>query len=186
MDPDSKEKTAFTTFAVQKDATLLSQRKTGTCMCGPLAENDTNVTQVLERLSRAKLCLKLHKCWFTLTEVVYLGHVVSAQGVQTEVYPTLDQSAATIANLIVRQIVSRHGVPSELLSDRGLAFLSGYSEEVQQLLGDKKLNTSAYHGLVECLMAMLAKTVNRGGKDWKTVNRRGKDWEQRLPYVLFA
>ena len=101
-----------------------------------------------------------------------------------EVYPTSDQSAATIADLLVREIVSRHGVPSELLSDRGQAFLSGLLKEVQQLLGYKKVNTSAYHpqtdGLVErfnrTLTAMLAKTVERGGKDW----------DQRLPFVLFA
>ena len=84
----------------------------------------------------------------------------------------------------MREIVSRHGVPSELLSDRGQAFLSGLLKEVQQQLGYKKVNTSAYHpqtdGLVErfnqTLTAMLAKTVERGGKDW----------DQRLPFVLFA
>ena len=101
-----------------------------------------------------------------------------------EVYPTPDQSATTIANLLVREIVSHHGVPSELLSDRGRAFLSGLLKEVQLLLGFKKLNTSAYHpqsdGLVErfnrTLTTMLAKTVERGGKDW----------DEKLPFVLFA
>ena len=55
---------------------------------------------------------------------------------------------------------------------------------MEQLLGYKKLNTSAYHpqtdGLVErfnrTLTAMLAKTVERGGKNW----------DQQLPFVLFA
>ena len=91
-----------------------------------------------------------------------------------EVFPTPDQSVATIANLMVREIVSRHGLPSEILSDRGQAFLSGLLKEVQQLLGYKKLNTTAYHpqtdGLVErfnrTLTSMLAKTVDRGGKEW--------------------
>ena len=81
-------------------------------------------------------------------------------------FPVSDQSAATIANLLVREIVCRHGVPSEVLSDWGRAFLL---KEVQQLLGYKKINTSAYHpqtdGLVE-LTSMLAKTVERGGKNW--------------------
>ena len=84
-----------------------------------------------------------------------------------EVFPVADQSATTIADLLVKEIVSRHGVPSEVLSDRGKAFLSGLMQEVQKLLGFRKANTTAYHpqtdGLVErfnrTLTAMLAKTV---------------------------
>ena len=70
--------------------------------------------------------------------------------------------------------MSRHRVPSELLSDRGQAFLSGLLKEVERALGYKKVNTTAYHpqtdGLVErfnrTLISMLAKTVERDGKDW--------------------
>lgn len=36
-----------------------------------------------------------------------------------EVFPSPDQTAATIAKLLVEEIMSRHGVPSEILSDRG-------------------------------------------------------------------
>ena len=72
----------------------------------------------------------------------------------------------------------------EVLSDHGRAFLSGLFQEMQQLLGFHKTNMSAYNsqtdGLVErfnrTLTSMLAKTVERGGKDW----------DQKLPYVLFA
>ena len=80
----------------------------------------------------------------------------------------------------MEEIVSRHGVPSEILSDRGKAFLSELMTEVQGLLGAHRVNTTAYHpqtdGLVErynrTLTTMLAKTAERGGRD--------------LPYVLFA
>ena len=57
-------------------------------------------------------------------------------------------------------------------------------KEVQQLLGFCKTNTTAYHpqtdGLVErfnrTLTSMLAKTVEKGGRDW----------DRKLPFVLFA
>lgn len=42
-----------------------------------------------------------------------------------EVFTVTDQSAATIAKLLVEEIVSRYGIPVEVLSDRGQAFLSG-------------------------------------------------------------
>ena len=101
-----------------------------------------------------------------------------------EAFPAEDQTALTVAKLFVTEIVPRHGVPSELLSDCGSAFLSSLMFEVYQLLGVKKTNTTAYHpqtdGLVErfhrTLTDMLAKTTEPGGVDW----------DDRLPFTLFA
>ena len=101
-----------------------------------------------------------------------------------EVFPSVDQSALTIAHLLVEEIVSRHGVPKELLSDRGAAFLSKLMNEIYLLMGIHKVSTTAYHpqtdGLVErfhrTLTSMLAKTTSPGGLDW----------DERLPFVLFS
>ncbi|KAK4327310.1 hypothetical protein Pmani_002251 [Petrolisthes manimaculis] len=43
-----------------------------------------NLRKVLERLQEAKLTLKLEKCEFFKTEVDYLGHVVSAEGLKPQ------------------------------------------------------------------------------------------------------
>ena len=101
-----------------------------------------------------------------------------------EVFSTSDQTSLTIAELLVEHVISRHGVPSGLLSDRGTAFLSKLMLNVYRLMGIRKSNTIAYHpqtdGLVErfhrTLTDMLAKSVQQGGKNW----------DQCLPYVLFA
>ena len=98
-----------------------------------------------------------------------------------EVFATPDQTSLTIAELLVNNVISRHGVPAELLSDRGTAFLSKIMIDVYKLLGIKKANTTAYHpqtdGLVErfhrTLTDMLAKRIQRSGKE-------------QLLYVLFA
>ena len=47
----------------------------------------------------------------------------------------------------VKKIIPKHGVPAQLLSDHGTAFLSKLLAEVHmyQLMGMKKLNTTAYH-----------------------------------------
>ena len=39
-----------------------------------------------------------------------------------EVFAIKDQTALTIAQLFVEEIICRHGVPCQLLSDRGAAF----------------------------------------------------------------
>ena len=55
-----------------------------------------------------------------------------------EVFATSDQTALTIAKLFVEQIVCHHGVPAQLLSDRGAAFLSHLLTEICKLLGVEK------------------------------------------------
>ena len=101
-----------------------------------------------------------------------------------EVFPAKNQNSLTIARLLVEHIIPRHGVPTQLLSDRGTAFLSKLMVEVYKLLGLKKVNTTAYHpqtdGLVERFNRTLTDMLS------KKVLQSGKDWDTQLPYVLFA
>ena len=55
-----------------------------------------------------------------------------------EAYAVPDQQTQTIARLLVENIVCHHGVPQELLSDRGSNFLSELMLELCSLLGIKK------------------------------------------------
>ena len=70
-----------------------------------------------------------------------------------EVFAVPSQQADTIAGLLVEHVISRHGVPEHLLSDRGPNFLSELFLQVCKLLGVAKINTSGYYlqcdGLVE-------------------------------------
>lgn len=101
-----------------------------------------------------------------------------------EVFPARNQNSLTIARLLVEHIIPRHGIPRELLSDRGAAFLSKLMADVYKLLGLKKVNTTAYHpqtdGLVERFNRTLTDMLS------KKVLRSSKDWDVQLSYVLFA
>ena len=101
-----------------------------------------------------------------------------------EVFPAKDQSALNIARLLVERVVTHHGVPTQLLLDRGASFLSNLMKKVYELLGLKKVNTTAYHPQTDGLV----KRFNRTLTDMlsKKVKKGGKDWDQQLPYVLFA
>ena len=101
-----------------------------------------------------------------------------------EVFPIPDQTAATIARIFVKEIISRHGVPAELLSDRGRSFLSDLMQEVYQLMGVHKLNTTAYHPQTDGLVERFNRTLT--DMLAKSVERNGHDWDQHLPFVLFA
>jgi len=84
-----------------------------------------------------------------------------------EAFAISDKKTETIAKVFVENIVCRHGIPEELLSDLGANFLSTLIQEVCQLLG-VKINTCSYHpqtdGLVEKfnsnVISMIAKSCD--------------------------
>ena len=109
----------------------------------------------------------VHSLQYAVVSAYYLTKWV-------EVFATKDQTALTIGQLLVTEVISRHGVPRQLLSDRGSALLSSLIRDVCKLVGIHKVNTTAYHpqgdGLVKrfnrTLTEMLSKTVEQSGKDW--------------------
>ena len=80
-------------------------------------------------------------------------------------FAVADQTAETIARLFAEEIICRHGIPEELLSDQGANFLSNLVLELCKILG---VNTSGYHpqtdGMVErfnsTLTSMIAKSCD--------------------------
>ena len=65
--------------------------------------------------------------------MVFLDYLIK----WVEAYPVPDQQAETIAHLLVENVVCRHGVPEELLSDPGSNFLSDLILQMCSLLGVK-------------------------------------------------
>ena len=60
-----------------------------------------------------------------------------------EAYPTSDQTTETIVQLLVDNIARHHGVPVELLSDRGQNLLYELMKQVCAVLGMTKVNTTS-------------------------------------------
>ena len=61
------------------------------------------------------------------------------------VFPTPDQIAIRIAQLLVEEVIPIFGVPEALLSDRGTNLLSFLMKDICKMLGINKLNTTASH-----------------------------------------
>ena len=77
----------------------------------------------------------------------------------------------------------RHGVPEELLSDRGTNFLSDVILEMCSLLGIKKVNTSGYHPQTDGLVEKFNSTITNVLLKSVHVN---VEWDKQLPMLLFA
>ena len=86
-----------------------------------------------------------------------------------------------IAQLLCEQIICQHGIPEQLLSDRGANFLSELILETCKVLGVKKLNTSGYHPQTDGLVEKFNSTLT---------NMIAKSYEsrpyQQLPFLLFT
>lgn len=90
----------------------------------------------------------------------------------------------TFVNTMIDGVISRHGVPERLLSDRGSNFTSELARSLYETLGIKKLFGAAYHPQTQGLVERFNGTLIGMLKMY--VGETQKDWDLYLPRVLFA
>ncbi|WVZ89505.1 LOW QUALITY PROTEIN: hypothetical protein U9M48_035898 [Paspalum notatum var. saurae] len=90
----------------------------------------------------------------------------------------------TYAELYIARIVSLHGVPLTITSDRGSLFVSRFWEQLQHALGTKLIRSSAYHpqtsGQVERVNQILEDMLRACAMTYST------KWDECLPLAEFA
>ncbi|UYV70389.1 K02A2.6-like [Cordylochernes scorpioides] len=101
-----------------------------------------------------------------------------------EVYAIPNQEAATVARVLVDNLICRFGVPLELHSDQGRNFESEIFRELCQVLGIWKTRTTPLHpqsdGMVERFNKNMVEHLS------KVVEQNQRDWDRRLPLFLMA
>ena len=109
-------------------------------------------------------------------------------------FATQDQTALTIARLLVDHVIAHHGVPAKLISDYGPAFLSKLVSEVCKVVGGKKINTTAYNpqtdGLIERTLTDMSEQAWAGLGHMPTLCALGNHMSvqrstQEAPFLLF-
>ena len=93
-------------------------------------------------------------------------------------------TASQLADLYISRIVSLHGVPLEINSDRGSLFTSHFWESFQTAMGTHLSFSTAFHpqssGQVERVNQILEDMLRA------CVISFGMDWEKCLPFAEFA
>ena len=100
-----------------------------------------------------------------------------------EITPLANETAPEIANALVNTIFVRHGIPQQLLSDRGSNFTSKLLNKVCQLLKVKRLLTATYRPQsdpAEAQNKMILQTLRCMAEN------EDANWEDNLPAVLLA
>src|SRR3954468_17450462 len=54
-------------------------------------------------------------------------------------------NAEKLVEVYVKEIVSKHGVPKKIISDRGPVFTSAFWKQLHEGLGSKLYSSTAYH-----------------------------------------
>ncbi|WVZ80443.1 hypothetical protein U9M48_027916, partial [Paspalum notatum var. saurae] len=92
--------------------------------------------------------------------------------------------AKTYAKIYIARIVSLHGVPRTITSDRGSLFVSRFWEQLQTALGTNLIHSSAYHpqtsGQVERVNQILEDMLRACALTYST------KWDECLPLAEFA
>ncbi|GJX84335.1 putative reverse transcriptase domain-containing protein [Tanacetum coccineum] len=103
----------------------------------------------------------------------------------THFIPTREtDSMETLTRLYIKEIVSRHGVPTSIISDRDSNFTSRFWQSLQSALGTQLYMSTAYHpetnGQSERTIQTLEDMLRACVIDF------GKGWERHLPLVEFS
>jgi hypothetical protein len=92
--------------------------------------------------------------------------------------------ASQLADLYISRIVSLHGVPKKIISDRGSLFTSKFWESLQNSMGTNLSFSTAYHpqtgGQTERVNQILEDMLRA------CVISFGKNWEKCLPFAEFS
>jgi transposase InsO family protein/ribosomal protein L21E len=100
-----------------------------------------------------------------------------------EAVVTPDEKGKTAADVLMKHIICRYGVPEEIVTDQGSAFISDLFENLCYQLAVDKIFTTAYHpqgnGINERMHGTLYNILR------SLTGTSPQAWKAQLPYALF-
>jgi transposase InsO family protein len=101
-----------------------------------------------------------------------------------EAYPLENQRAEVVAEVLVKEFVSRFGVPMQLHSDQGRNFESAVFSGVCKLLGVDKTRTTALHPESDGMVERFNRTLENQLAIF--VEHHQKDWDDHIPLLMMS
>jgi hypothetical protein len=100
-----------------------------------------------------------------------------------EAFPTRDQEASTIANIVLYEYVLRYGPMQQLVTDRGANLIETIAQSVYTMLGIDKRTSSAHYAQTDGMSERSIKTLGSIVK--KVVLDSGKEWDLVLSLACY-
>eukprot|EP00698_Gefionella_okellyi_P012882 TRINITY_DN3500_c0_g1_i3.p1 TRINITY_DN3500_c0_g1~~TRINITY_DN3500_c0_g1_i3.p1 ORF type:complete len:624 (+),score=113.96 TRINITY_DN3500_c0_g1_i3:1771-3642(+) len=102
----------------------------------------------------------------------------------TEAFALPDDTAVSVAQKLVFEIICRYGAPQKVLTDRAQNFRLLLIKEICQICDAKKINTTGYHpqtdGQTERFNQVIAQMLSH------FIDEHQDNWDEFLPCLLFA
>ena len=115
---------------------------------------------------------------------VYIMTVMDHFTKWAEAVPLRNKEATTVAKALLNQVLSRVGLPLQLLSDQGKEFEAKVFSELCHGLEIDKIRTSGYKPSTNGQIERFHRTLN--SMLGKVVEENQRDWDERLPAVMAA
>jgi transposase InsO family protein len=113
--------------------------------------------------------------WVIVDRLIKVAHFLSVR---------TTYSSAKLVELYMKRIVSLHGVPKKIVSDRGTQFTSHYWQKIHESLGTKLNFSITYHpqtdGQTERINQILEDMLRACTLQY------GTSWDKSLPYAEFS
>jgi transposase InsO family protein len=97
-------------------------------------------------------------------------------------HPIKDEKVETVTRVLLDGWFLRYGPPEKLLSDRGKVFASNLLARVCEVLGIRKIFTSAYHPQTDGFVERLNRTLCRDLSAYVTAE---EDWDEHVAMTCF-
>ena len=102
----------------------------------------------------------------------------------TGAFPIPHQEATKVAEVLVKEVVSRFGVPLSLHSDQGRNFESAVFSEMCRLLGIGKTRTTPLHPQSDGMVERFNRTLEAQLSEFASDHQR--DWDEHVPLLMMA
>ena len=98
--------------------------------------------------------------------------------------PLRDKTAECVARALFEHVILEHGIPFEILSDRGGEFLADVTQELMLILGIHSIKTTSYAPATNGIGERTHRTLN--SMFAKCVCDSQRDWSYLVKYICFS